>query len=141
MAMEAPRLAILAGLLLLTVLFAVTRFARLRFPLGEHLPYLCTFFLAFGVAFELPVLGFFLAVAGIVDARTLLRGTPYAVLGVFVIAALLTAGAAQAGDLAVGAKAPDFALAGSDGREHRLAEYVGKQGVVLAWFPKAFTPG
>jgi peroxiredoxin Q/BCP len=57
------------------------------------------------------------------------------------LAALLTAGSAQAVDLRVGDKAPDFALAGSDGREHRLAEYVGKQGVVLAWFPKAFTPG
>jgi peroxiredoxin Q/BCP len=57
------------------------------------------------------------------------------------LAALLTAGSAQAADLRVGDKAPDFALAGSDGREHRLAEYVGKQGVVLAWFPKAFTPG
>ena len=57
------------------------------------------------------------------------------------LAALLTAGAAHAADLAPGAKAPDFALAGSDGRTHRLADYVGKQGVVLAWFPKAFTPG
>ena len=47
-------------------------------------------FLAFGVAFELPVVVFFLAVAGIVDAPTLLRGTPYAVLGVFVVAAVLT---------------------------------------------------
>ncbi|MGI9592867.1 MAG: twin-arginine translocase subunit TatC [Myxococcota bacterium] len=47
-------------------------------------------FLAFGVAFELPVLVFFLAVAGIVDAPTLLRGTPYAVLMVFVTAAILT---------------------------------------------------
>ncbi|HJO22831.1 MAG: twin-arginine translocase subunit TatC [Myxococcota bacterium] len=47
-------------------------------------------FLAFGVAFELPVLVFFLAVAGIVDAPTLLRGTPYAVLAVFVVAAILT---------------------------------------------------
>ena len=47
-------------------------------------------FLAFGVAFELPVLVFFLSVAGIVDARTLLRGTPYAVLAVFVTAAILT---------------------------------------------------
>jgi len=56
-------------------------------------------------------------------------------------AVLLTAVSAQAADLSVGDKAPDFALAGSDGREHRLAEYVGKQGVVLAWFPKAFTPG
>ena len=47
-------------------------------------------FLAFGVAFELPVLVFFLSLAGIVDARTLLRGTPYAVLAMFVVAAILT---------------------------------------------------
>ena len=47
-------------------------------------------FLAFGVAFELPVVVFFLSVAGIVDASTLFRGTPYAVLGVFVVAAILT---------------------------------------------------
>jgi len=47
-------------------------------------------FLAFGVAFELPVVIFFLSMAGIVDAPTLFRGTPYAVLGVFVLAALLT---------------------------------------------------
>jgi sec-independent protein translocase protein TatC len=47
-------------------------------------------FLAFGTAFELPVLVFFLSIAGIVDARTLLRGTPYAVLAVFVAAAILT---------------------------------------------------
>ncbi len=47
-------------------------------------------FLAFGIAFELPVLVFFLSMAGIVDAPTLLRGTPYAVLGVFVLAAILT---------------------------------------------------
>jgi sec-independent protein translocase protein TatC len=47
-------------------------------------------FLAFGVAFELPVVVFFLSVAGIVDAPTLFRGTPYAVLGVFVVAAILT---------------------------------------------------
>jgi sec-independent protein translocase protein TatC len=47
-------------------------------------------FLAFGVAFELPVVVFFLSVAGIVDARTLWRGTPYAVLAIFVVAAVLT---------------------------------------------------
>ncbi len=47
-------------------------------------------FLAFGVAFELPVVVFFLAITGIVDARTLLRGTPYAILGVFIVAAALT---------------------------------------------------
>ena len=51
------------------------------------------------------------------------------------------AGAALAASLEVGAKAPDFALMGSDGRIHTLAEHAGKRGVVLAWFPKAFTPG
>ena len=47
-------------------------------------------FLAFGVAFELPVLVFFLSISGIVDVRTMYRGTPYAVLGIFVLAAVLT---------------------------------------------------
>jgi sec-independent protein translocase protein TatC len=47
-------------------------------------------FLAFGIAFELPVLVFFLAVAGIVDAPTLFRGTRYAVLLIFIAAAIIT---------------------------------------------------
>lgn len=59
-----------------------------------------------------------------------------AVLGV-----LLSAAGAHAEALAPGAKAPPFALAGSDGKEHRLADFAGKRGVVLAWFPKAFTSG
>ena len=57
------------------------------------------------------------------------------------LGALLTTGAAQAADLAPGDAAPAFALAGSDGSVHRLSDSVGKRGVVLAWFPKAFTPG
>ena len=47
-------------------------------------------FLAFGTAFELPVLVFFLAITGLVSARQLFSGTPYAVLGIFVVAAVLT---------------------------------------------------
>lgn len=47
-------------------------------------------FLAFGLAFELPVVVFFLALLGIVDAPTLWRGTPYAILAIFVVAAVLT---------------------------------------------------
>jgi thioredoxin-dependent peroxiredoxin len=39
-----------------------------------------------------------------------------------------------------GDMAPDFALPGSDGRTHRLADYRGRT-VVVAWFPKAFTAG
>jgi sec-independent protein translocase protein TatC len=47
-------------------------------------------FLAFGIAFELPLLVFFLAIAGIVTAKQLLSFTPYAVLCVFIAAAILT---------------------------------------------------
>jgi peroxiredoxin Q/BCP len=46
-----------------------------------------------------------------------------------------------AAELQPGDKAPDFSLVGSDGRTYRLADYRGKQAVVLAWFPKAFTGG
>jgi peroxiredoxin Q/BCP len=43
--------------------------------------------------------------------------------------------------LKVGDQAPPFTLPGSDGRTYRLADYRGKQVVVLAWFAKAFTSG
>jgi peroxiredoxin Q/BCP len=54
---------------------------------------------------------------------------------------LLACAAARAADLKPGDPAPDFSLVGSDGKTHRLADYKGKQAVVLAWFPKAFTGG
>ena len=41
----------------------------------------------------------------------------------------------------VGDKAPDFKLKGSDGKDYSLAQFKGKQAVVIAWFPKAFTGG
>ena len=43
----------------------------------------------------------------------------------------------------VGQAAPEFELRGSDGKTYTLASIFssGKEGVVLAWFPKAFTPG
>ena len=58
-----------------------------------------------------------------------------------VFALLFVAFAAGAADVEEGSKAPGFSLAGSDGRTHTLDEHAGKRGVVLAWFPKAFTPG
>ena len=43
--------------------------------------------------------------------------------------------------LNVGDTAPDFTLPGTDGKTHKLSDYRGKQAVVVAWFPKAFTQG
>ncbi len=43
--------------------------------------------------------------------------------------------------LKAGDVAPEFALAGTDGKVHRLSDHRGRQAVVLAWFPKAFTSG
>jgi len=50
-------------------------------------------------------------------------------------------GVATAEELKVGDLAPDFSLPGSDGKTYTLSDYRGKQAVVLAWFPRAFTPG
>ncbi len=57
-----------------------------------------------------------------------------------VIAGLVPAGAEA---LEEGNPAPAFSFAGSDGRSYTLEGLLdgGKQGIVLAFFPKAFTPG
>lgn len=55
--------------------------------------------------------------------------------------ACTAAPAARAADLQVGDPAPDFALPGTDGAVHRLADQRGKRGVVIAWFPAAVTSG
>ena len=55
--------------------------------------------------------------------------------------ALLSCALSPAAELQPGDAAPDFSLGGSDGKTHRLSDYRGKQAVVLAWFPKAFTGG
>jgi peroxiredoxin Q/BCP len=59
------------------------------------------------------------------------------------LVATLAAGMAAQGaaELKVGDMAPDFSLPGTDGKTHKLSEYRGKQAVVIAWFPRAFTQG
>ena len=57
------------------------------------------------------------------------------------LAVALLAFAVPALALDVGDPAPDFTLEGSDGKTHSLEDYRGKQAVVLAWFPKAYTRG
>lgn len=54
---------------------------------------------------------------------------------------LLAAVPSAAGELKVGDPAPDFSLQASDGKTYKLSSFKGKQAVVLAWFPKAFTRG
>jgi thioredoxin-dependent peroxiredoxin len=43
--------------------------------------------------------------------------------------------------LRAGDAAPDFTLPASDGVTYRLSDFRGRQAVVIAWFPKAFTGG
>ena len=57
-----------------------SEFVQSAWTMSEVFSLITRMFLAFGAAFELPVVVFFLALAGIVDAPTLLKGTPYAVL-------------------------------------------------------------
>lgn len=54
---------------------------------------------------------------------------------------VLFASSVSAAELKPGDPAPDFSLVGSDGKTYKLSEFKGKQAVVVAWFPKAFTGG
>lgn len=56
-------------------------------------------------------------------------------------ATLAMAAPAEAAELKVGDNAPDFTLQASDGKTYKLSDFKGKQAVVIAWFPKAFTQG
>jgi peroxiredoxin Q/BCP len=49
--------------------------------------------------------------------------------------------AAPVPTLKVGDMAPDFTLQASDGKTYKLSDFRGKQAVVIAWFPAAFTGG
>jgi peroxiredoxin Q/BCP len=49
--------------------------------------------------------------------------------------------AAAADGLKPGDDAPDFSMVGSDGKTYKLSDFKGKQAVVVAWYPRAFTGG
>jgi sec-independent protein translocase protein TatC len=59
---------------------------------SEYLSFASRMLLAFGVTFELPVVTFFLARVGIVTHRTLIAWWRYAIIVIFVVAAVLTPG-------------------------------------------------
>jgi sec-independent protein translocase protein TatC len=58
--------------------------------LKEYLSFCSILLLTFGLVFELPLFIFFLSKLGVVDARMLSRNRRYVILGIFVIAAILT---------------------------------------------------
>jgi peroxiredoxin Q/BCP len=62
-------------------------------------------------------------------------------LSLMMVGGLALAVPAGAAELKVGDAAPDFTLPATDGKTYKLSDFKGKQAVVLAWFPAAFTQG
>lgn len=60
--------------------------------ISEYLSFAARMLLAFGATFELPVVTFFLARLGLVTHRMLVSGTRYAIVVIFIVAAVLTPG-------------------------------------------------
>lgn len=58
------------------------------------------------------------------------------ITGLLLILCLPSAYALEAGDMA-----PDFSLMATDGKTYTLSDFQGKQAVVIAWFPRAYTKG
>ena len=58
--------------------------------IGEYLGFFLKLIFGFGISFELPVLTFFLAVLGLITDKSLTSFFKYAVLIIFIFAALLT---------------------------------------------------
>ena len=71
-------------------MFSVVQDVEPLLSLQLYLSAVVKMMLAFGVCFQLPVATFFLARMGVVDAKDMLFYFRYAVVGVFILAALLT---------------------------------------------------
>jgi sec-independent protein translocase protein TatC len=67
-----------------------TDFLKPMISFREYLSLTLTFLLAFGLCFEMPVFMFFLAKLGIVNAKMLAKQRRYAILIIFIVAAVLT---------------------------------------------------
>jgi sec-independent protein translocase protein TatC len=63
---------------------------QLEAKVGEYLSLVMHMILAFGVAFQLPVLLTLLIKVGILNVETLRKGRRYAIVGMFVVAAIIT---------------------------------------------------
>ena len=72
----------------------LTGFAAVRiepfFRIDEYVNFLIRMSLAFGIAFEMPVIAFVLSRMGIIDHRSLIRWFRYSVVVIFIVAAIIT---------------------------------------------------
>ena len=71
--------------------------------ISEYLSFTSRMLLAFGATFELPVVAFFLARLGVLTHRHLIAWIRYAILAVFIVAAILTPGPDVASQLLMAA--------------------------------------
>jgi sec-independent protein translocase protein TatC len=67
-----------------------TDFLKPMISFSEYLSLTLKFLLAFGLCFEMPVFMFFLAKIGVVNSKMLSRQRRYAILIIFIVAAVLT---------------------------------------------------
>ncbi len=58
--------------------------------IGQYLDFIIAIFLAFGIAFEVPVATFLLIAAGVTSADKLAEKRPYIIIGAFVVGMMLT---------------------------------------------------
>lgn len=63
------------------------------------------------------------------------------ILNKYLALTLLFTVSVSAVGLEAGDRAPAFNLQGSDGNTYSLDQFLGKQAIVIAWYPKAFTSG
>ena len=61
-----------------------------NWAIGEYLSFVTSLLFWIGVAFELPLFVYFLAKAGIIDAKTLSKNRKYALVAIAVLAAVIT---------------------------------------------------
>jgi sec-independent protein translocase protein TatC len=74
------------------ILFSGSEFVTFMPKIGPTFSLYVKVLLAFGVIFQMPTLVFFLARMGVVTARFLVKNTKYAVLIIFILAAVLSPG-------------------------------------------------
>jgi sec-independent protein translocase protein TatC len=63
---------------------------KMMTDIANYLDFVLLLFLAFGIAFEMPVAVVLLVVTGLVKIDTLTRNRGYVILGIFIVAAFLT---------------------------------------------------